>query len=209
MYGNGFANIDYQTIQIQQWEGPWFSEHYTYNGLGTRGSPNITNTEAWMSMAHQTLHIQLFGRIAHQPLQYISSKIHGSPNATYTEVCGHMANQTVQKHVFRMFHMFSMFSMFCMFCLGCKFSMCFEFCRLFNFYRFAMFFMFYLFSLFARFDCFQCFPCFPGRCQGGRGRPKSLTMPVPLSIFLTQFNISTLPLFLLFQVHKPAKKKTS
>ena len=99
-----------------------------------------------MPMAHQTLHIQLFGRIPHQPLQYICLKIYGSPNVTYTKVCGHMANQTLQKHVFRMLHMFSMFSMFCMFCLGCRFSM------------FSSFAGFPTFTGLQRFLCFICFP---------------------------------------------------
>ena len=45
-----------------QWfEGPRLTKRNVYNGLGTHGSPNLTNTLIWWPIAHQALHIQLCG----------------------------------------------------------------------------------------------------------------------------------------------------
>ena len=39
-----WGRIAYQSLQIQWFECPWLITHYVCNGLGTHGSPNITNT---------------------------------------------------------------------------------------------------------------------------------------------------------------------
>ena len=118
-------------------------------------------------MAHQTLHIQLFGRIAHQPLQYISLKIIGSPNVTHTKVCGHMANQTVQKrcvsnasYVFYVFHVLHVL-------LWLQVFNVFKFCRLSNFYRFAMLSMLYLFPGLHVLNVFNVFHVFRAGARAG------------------------------------------
>ena len=119
-----------------------------------------------------------------------------------------MAYQTLQIPLFYMFPMFSMFSMLYRFYMFYRVLGYSGFLKFSKFSLFSMLSMRYLFSWFSRFSMFSSFSLFswpvPGRgrsakkshhagaisfayppplnscrCEGGRGRPKSLTLPVP------------------------------
>ena len=81
----------YNGLQI-----PLLITQYVYNGLGTHGSPNITNTIVWMSAAHQTWRIQWFGDNG--------LRARGLPNVTYTMVLGTHGSPNPYKYINLMAH---------------------------------------------------------------------------------------------------------
>ena len=104
-------SMAHQTLRIQLFLYTWLTKPYKYNSvrvhgsptithttvLGTRGSPNITNTMVWMPKAHHTLRIHWFGDTwLTKQYKYNGLIVRGSQNVTYTIMWGHMAHQTLQ-----------------------------------------------------------------------------------------------------------------